>query len=329
MSSMTTQAESAGGVDRLGLLAFVGVVLFGGANSIGVKQTVQELAPFWGGALRFLAAGAILLAVAVLTQRPFPRGRSLTGAALYGAIGFAASFGFVYTALRDTPAATAQVLIALVPLITFGLAIAQGQEQFRVEGLIGGLVALAGIAIVFADQVSANVPVGSLVLVVLGAACIAESGVLIKWVPRSDPIATNGIAMTVGGALLLGASLVAGEPRALPVREATWLAVGYLVVFGSVVMFTLYLFTLERWTASAASYSTLLLPLVTVSLAAILTHEQVSPSFLAGGAVVLVGVYIGAFLKRPHRTSASSLPECLPIDACADAEPAPEGASAS
>ncbi|HYN68782.1 MAG TPA: EamA family transporter [Candidatus Eisenbacteria bacterium] len=310
---------AATGIDRLGLAAFVGVVLFGGANSIGVKQTVQELAPFWGGALRFVVAGVILLVIAALTRRSFPRGRSLTGAVLYGAIGFAASFGLAYTALRDTPAGTAQVLIALVPLLTFGLAILQRQERFRAEGLIGGLVALTGIAIVFVDQLGANVPIVSLIFLVLAAACIAESGVLIKWVPRSDPIATNGIAMTVGAALLLGASLVAGEPRVLPVREATWAAIGYLVVFGSVVMFTLYLFTLERWTASAASYSTLLLPLVTVSLAAILTQEQVSPSFLVGGAVVLVGVYIGAFLRRPHRSSASSMPECYPVDACGQA----------
>lgn len=326
--SVDATGTGARGVDRLGLAAFVGVVVLGGGNAIGVKQTVQELAPFWGGAFRFILAGAILLVIAVIAKRPFPRGRSLTGAALYGAVGFAASFGFAYTALRDTPAGTVQVLIALVPLITFGLAIAQRQERFRVEGLAGGMIALAGIAIVFADQVSANVPVLSLVLVVLAAVCIAESGVLIKWVPRSDPISTNGIAMAIGGALLLGASFVAGEPRVLPAQTATWAAIAYLVVLGSVVMFTLYLYTLERWTASAASYSTLLLPLVTVSLAAVLTHEQVTPSFLAGGLVVLIGVYVGAFLKRPHRTSASSLPECLPIDACAEALPVGERSAA-
>jgi hypothetical protein len=55
----------------------------------------------------------------------------------------------------------------------------------------------------------------------------------------------------------------------------------------------------------------------------LLLGESLSGSFLIGAAVVLVGVYVGAFLKiRPRRSSASSLPECLPIDACA--EPAPE-----
>jgi drug/metabolite transporter (DMT)-like permease len=322
----TGTSSSPLGLDRLGLAAFVGVVLFGGANAIAVKQTVHELAPFWGGGLRFVAAGAILLAIAVVSRRPFPRGRSLGGAVLYGFIGFSATFGFAYTALRDIPAGTAQVVIALVPLFTFLLAVIQRQERFRIEGLLGGAIAVAGIAIVFADQASAAVGVLPLVLVALAAVCNAEAGVLIKWVPRADPIATNGIAMAVGGVGLFVASLVTGEARSIPVQRETWIAIGYLVVLGSVVMFTLYLFTLERWTASAASYSTLLLPLVTVALASYLTHDQVSPSFLLGGVVVILGVYVGAFLRRPHRTSTP--PECLPIDACGEALPQPERAGA-
>jgi drug/metabolite transporter (DMT)-like permease len=309
--------------DRATLLAFLGVILFGGANAIGVRQTVHELAPFWGAAIRFVAAGLIMVAIVVATRRTFPSGRSLSGAVIYGAVGFAASYGFMYMGLRETPAGTAMVLVALTPLLTFGLAIAQRQESFRAPGLLGGLIALVGVAIVFADQVSANVPVASLVLILLGILCIAETGVIVKWIPRSDPFATNAVAMLTGAGILLVLSLAAGESRVLPTQTATWAAVGYLVIFGSVVMFALFLFTLERWTASAVSYMTLLLPLVTVPLAAVLTGERISPSFVAGGVVILVGVYAGAFLKiRPGRSSASGLPECLPVDACAEALPA-------
>lgn len=302
--------------DRTTLLAFLGVVVFGGANAIGVRQTVVELAPFWGASIRFIAAGLIMVAIVVATRRRFPRGRSLAGAAVYGAIGIGASYGFVYPALRDTPAGTAMVLVALAPLMTFGLAIAQRQERFRVQGLVGALIALVGVAIVFADQVSANVPIASLLLIVLGTACVAEAGVIGKWIPRSDPFSTNAIAMLTGAGLLLVLSLVAAEPWALPSQPATWVAVGYLVVFGSVVMFALYLFTLARWTASAVSYMTLLMPLVTVPLAAILTGERITPSLVAGGAVILAGVYVGAFLKvRRPRVATSSLPECFPTEA--------------
>lgn len=309
--------------DRVTLLAFLGLVLFGGGNAIAVKATVAELAPFWGAALRFILAGLLLTAIVVVARRPLPRGRSLTGAALYGVVGMAASFAFVYPALRDTPAGTAMVLLSLMPLMTFGLAIAQRQERFHAQGLLGALIALAGVAVVFADQVSAAVPLPSLVLILLGTAAVAEGGIIVKWIPRSDPFSTNAVAMVVGAVILLGLALAAGEPLVLPTQQATWAGVGYLVVIGSVVLFSLYVFTLDRWTASAVSYVTLLMPLVTLPAAAVLLGEQVTASFLVGGALVLAGVYVGAFLKvRPRRSSATSLPECLPIDAAAEPEPA-------
>ena len=305
------------------LMAFAAVVLLGGANAVAVKLTVDELAPFWGAALRFVAAGVLMLLVVAATRRPLPRGRSLAGAALYGAVGFSASYGLAYTGLRDVPAGTAMVLIALTPLFTFGLAIAHRQERFRIQGLLGALIAVVGIGLVFVDQLSAKVPLAPLLLVLVAAVAIAESAVIVKAIPRSDPLGTNAVAMLTGGGLLLAISLLTAETIGLPRQAETWAAVGYLVVFGSVVMFALFLFALQRWTASAVSYVTLLMPLVTVALAAVLTDERITPSFVIGGAVILGGVYVGAFMKgRPARSSASSLPECLPVDACAEAEPA-------
>lgn len=314
--------STAGRPDRATLLAFGGVVLCGGLNAIAVRQTVLELDPLWGAAIRFLAAGLIFVALTVARGRSFPRGRSLAGAALYGAIGFAAAFGLVYPALRNLQAGTASVVIALAPLATYGLAVAQRQERFRAEALIGALIALVGIAIVFADQLGAAVPLVPLALVVIGTLCLSEAGIVVKWIPRSDPIGTNAVAMLAAGLLLLAASLLAGESQAVPTQTRTWLAVSYITIFGSVIMFGLYLFGLQRWTASGMSYSTLLLPFVSVTVAGLLTGERISIAFVAGGLVMLVGVYIGAFSRlRPHRSTATSLPECLPIADCADPWP--------
>jgi drug/metabolite transporter (DMT)-like permease len=308
--------------DAATLAAFAGVVLTGGLNAIAVRQTVLELAPFWGAAMRFVAAGVIMAVLVLVLRRSFPRGRSLTGAMLYGAVGFGASYGFMYPGFRDVPAGTGMVLIALVPLMTFGLAIAHGQERFRLQGLIGALIALAGVGIVFAAQLSANVPLASLVVILLGTASIAESAVIAKMIPRSDPFGTNAVAMLTGAAILLIVAIVAGDPFVLPSQAPTWLAVGYLVIVGSVVMFALFLYALARWTASGMSYMTLLLPIVTILAAAVLTGEPITLPVIAGGAVILLGVYVGAFLKiRRGRSSASALPECFPIDACPEVVP--------
>jgi len=311
-------SQAPGGPGRATILAFAGVVLIGGMNAVAVRQSVLELAPLWAAALRFGVAGLILIAFVLGTRRPIPRGRGLWGAALYGAIGFAGAFGFISTGLQDVGAGPGSVLLAVVPLLTFGLAILQGQERFHVQGLAGALIALVGIAVVFADQMNQDVPLLALALILIGTACIAEAGVVLKWVPRGDPFATNAVAMLSAAGLLLVGSLVSGEPLAAP-------TVVHLATLGSVVMFGLYLFALSRWTASAVSYVTLLMPVVAITVATLATGERFSISYIVGGVVVGAGVYIGAFLRiRPHRTSATSLPECLPIDACA--EPAASGA---
>lgn len=310
--------------DRLTLGAFVAVAVIGGGNAIAVKQSVAELAPFWSAGARFLAAGLLLAGFVLLTRRAFPSGRSLAGAVAYGAIGFAGAFGFMYPALREVPAGTATVFLALVPLLTFGLAVVERQERFRLQGLIGALIAVAGVVIVFADQVSADVPVLSLVFAVTATLFIAQSSIVLKWIPRSDPFATNAVAMLGAGAVLLGLSLFGAEPWALPATVGTWAAMVYIVLAGSVLMFGLYLFAIRRWTASGVSYVTLLMPLVTVPLAALLLAESITPTFVVGGFVVLVGVYVGAFLTiRPRRSSATALPECLPIEECPEAPASP------
>lgn len=307
------EPHTAGRPDQATLLAFLGVALLGGLNTVAVRQAVQELDPLWGASSRFLAAGLILAVVMVLGRRTIPRGRSLGGAILYGLVGFAAFYALAYTALHDIPAGTAGVLLALSPLATFVLAIVHGQERFRPEGLVGSVVAIGGVAVVFIDQVGAEVPIVPLLLFIGAVVCLAESSVIAKALPHSDPISTNAVAMLVAGVVLLAITAVAGQRATLPTQAATWVAVAYVVVLGSVVLFALYLFAIRGWTASAVSYSTLLMPLVAVVAASILTGERFSPSFLVGGLLILAGVYVGAFHRRaPAPPTASPTPECLP-----------------
>ncbi len=303
--------------DASTLAAFLAVAVFGGINAIAVKLTVRELEPFWSAGSRFVIAGLLLGGFVMATRRAMPRGRSLGGAALYGAIAFSGSFGLIYPALREVPAATAMVFIALVPLETFALAILHKQERFRLQGLIGALISLAGVLLVVSDQVGAAVPIGWMVVILIGTLFIAEGSIVLKAIPRADPYATNGVAMLTGGAILVALSGVANEAWTLPTVPATWLAMAYLVVLGSIALFGLYLYALRRWTASAVSYTTLLMPLVTVPIGAVLLAEPVSIQFLLGAAIAATGIYVGAFLTvRPRRSTATGSPECLPIEEC-------------
>ena len=145
-------------------------------------------------------------------------------------------------------------------------------------------------------------PIFAIALLLVAAVCQAESVVIVKRLPPGDPVAANAIGMLLGGTLLIAVSLGAQEPLVLPTQSDTLLAMAYLIGPGSIGVFLLALYVLARWTASATSYAFLLFPLVAIVLGAVLFDEPVQPSFLLGGAVVLVGVYVGAIYRpRPSR----------------------------
>jgi drug/metabolite transporter (DMT)-like permease len=100
--------------------------------------------------------------------------------------------------------------------------------------------------------------------------------------------------MAAGVAVLIVASLLAGEHIALPQRMTTWLAIAYLVPFGSIAVFVLYIVLLQRWEASRAVYVDVVIPFVTVLLAVWLLDEQITSALVLGGLLILAGVYIGA-----------------------------------
>lgn len=280
--------------ERLTLIAFILSTVLGGNNAIAVRFSNLELPPFLGAGIRFAAAALILFLVVLVLRLPLPRGRSLAGALIFGALQFGISYALMYWSLLQVPPGLFQVILALVPLLTFLFAIVHRQETFQWRVMAGGLLAVGGIAIIFRDSLIDDVPVLSLLAVVLAAACIAESVVLFKTFPKTHPITTNAVAMATGAAVLFTVSLLNGEQPASPTMLSTWTALVYLILFGSVGTFVLALYVLTRWTASATSYSLVLMPIVTVLFASWLTDEKVTVALLTGGLFVLCGVYVGA-----------------------------------
>ena len=285
------------------LLAFVVFVLIAGANAVAVRYVLHEMGPFWAAAVRFAVAGAILVVVMVLTGRSLPTGDRLVGTVLFGVLGFGLAYTFLYQALVEANAGTTMLMLAVVPLLTVLLAAGQRVERLSWRTLAGALIAGAGILVVSADQISLDVPLVSLALLMLAAVCQAESGVVAKRWPPGDPVAANALGQLLGAAILAGVAVGTGERFVLPTRPDSWIAMAYLVLLGSIVLFLLVLFILARWTASATSYGFLLFPLVAIVLGALTLGEPVRPSFALGGIVVLLGVYVGA-LYRPGQLAA-------------------------
>lgn len=288
---------------RFTLIAFVVSTILGGNNAIAVRFSNVELPPFFGAAIRFAAASVLLFLIVLALRLPLPKGRSLAGALLFGGLQFGVSYALIYWSLLQVQAGLFQVVFAVVPILTFVFAMAHRQETFHWRILVGGLLAVGGVTVVFRDQLNANAHWLSLLAIVLAAACVAESVVLFKTFPKTHPITTNALAMAAGAAILFAMSWLWREAPRLPSLPATWIALLYLILLGSIGTFVLALYVLSHWTASATSYQLVLLPIVTVLFASWLAHETVTGAFLVGGMLVLAGVYVGAiappdFLKR-------------------------------
>jgi drug/metabolite transporter (DMT)-like permease len=284
--------------DRTALAAFVAMSVLAGGNAVAIRFSNRELDPLWGAGLRFALAAALLAALMAILRLAPPRGRALRGAVLYGVLAIGGAFALAYYGLVDIHAGLGQTLLAIVPLATLFLAVLQRQERLRPGAVVGGVVALAGIALMSNTTLDEGIPALSLLAVLGGALCFAQAAVLVRHFPPAHPVTMNAVGMATGAVLLLAGSLVARETIELPDRRETWLAIGYLVPVGSVVVFVLYLVVLRYWEASRAAYEFVLIPVFTVALSTWLDDEPLGFGLLLGGPLVLVGVYIGALRRR-------------------------------
>jgi drug/metabolite transporter (DMT)-like permease len=294
--------------DRPVLLAFIIFIIAAGGASVSIRITYEQLAPFWAATARFALAAFVFWGMVYFKKLPVPKGRALLGAMLFGALTVGFAFALIGWGLVATPASLYQILMAMVPLMTLFLSALHGVEAISGRGVFGSLLAVAGIAITVGGSSTSNISLPHIAAIILAAAFIAEGGVLIKKFPPNPPIVTNAVGMTVGAVILGFASLLSGEQWNLPTQANTLTAFLYLVIIVTIVAFLLYMFVLGKWTASGTSYGFVVIPLVTIVLAATLAGEEITINFLIGAGLVLAGVFVGALL--PSKTKSEELEEC-------------------
>jgi len=304
----TQNAAMAALPERNVLAAFFFFIVVAGGASVAVRITYGEMAPFWAATARFLLGALVFWGIIAVRKLPLPKGRALLGAVIFGSLTVGFSFLLVAWALVVIPASLYQILMAMVPLLTLFLSAIHGVESITWRGVFGAILAVAGIGIAVGGADSTSLSLPHIGAVIIAAAFNAEGGVMIKKFPPNPPVITNAIGMTIGAMILGVASIVSGEKWTLPTQTDTVIAFVYLVLFVTVVAFLLYMFVLGKWTASGTSYGFVIIPLITVVVAATIAGEEVTWNLLLGGAFVLAGVYVGALM--PSRDKPAEVEEC-------------------
>jgi drug/metabolite transporter (DMT)-like permease len=270
-----------------------------GSTYLAIRFSLETLPPLLSGGVRFVIAGLVMLLalVALRGRRAFAATRQqLTTAAISGVLLLAGGNGMVVIGEQRVPSGLAALIVASVPLWIVVLRTAL-RDRPGVVTASGVLVGLAGVALLFLPGGSGG-SVDTLYMGVIALAAVSWSiGSLLvtrRPVPQ-DPLLLSTVEMLAGGGVLLAVGLGRGELVGFSVADVSLrsgLALGYLIVFGSLLAFTAYVWLLGHAPVSLVSTYAYVNPAVAVLLGAALASERLTTATLVGGAVILAGVAI-------------------------------------
>ena len=274
--------------------------LIWGSTFLFISLGNDALAPVWAASLRLALAAVLLTLIARLLRHPFPRGPALRAALAYGFLQFGVNFPLLYWGEKTFPSGLTAVLYATIPLSTALITAALRMERLTPLKLAGAGVALAGVALLFSDQLGGRVSLAPGVALFTAATFAACSGVVLKRGPRQSPLWTNAVGALVGLAVCLLVSFAAAEPHAFPARFAAWFPVLYLTLAGSVGAFVLFAWLINHWPVTRVSFIGVVNPVVALLLGWLVRDEHLSLFSLGGSALVLVGVVFGLRGSAPQ-----------------------------
>jgi drug/metabolite transporter (DMT)-like permease len=303
-------------------LALVTVYLVWGSTYLAIRVVVESAPPLLAMAARFLVAGALLAGYLAFRHGPGALRvdrRQLGSAALVGGLLLFGNGG-VAVAERTVPSGLAALLVAAVPLWLVCLRTA-ARDRPRPASLAGTALGFAGMVVLaHPGGRPGDVPLGGLLTVLAGTLCWALGSFLAARLPMPrSPFTATAWEMLLGGALLLGAAAGIGELDGFAVSQvapAAWAWLAYLVVAGSLIAFTAYVWLLQNAPISLTATYAYVNPVVAVLLGALVLAEPVTAAILAGGAVVVAGVGVVVTVERPRRaTPAPQAPEPAAVPA--------------
>lgn len=306
------------------VLAFAAVYLIWGSTYLAIRLAIETLPPFLMAGVRFLVAGILLYAWARWRGAPRPARTHWLAAAAVGGLMLLGGNGGVVWAEQRVPSGLTAVLIATVPLWIALLEWVRGgvRPGGRVAG--GLMMGLAGIALLVGPGELAGAKgidlVGAAVLLVASLSWAIGSLYSRRARLPSSPLLATAMEMLAGGLLLLLAALVTGQVSAVNPSQISLqsvLALGYLIVFGSLVAFTAYVWLLRvTLPAHAATYA-YVNPVVAVLLGWALGGEPLTARTLLAAAVIVGAVVIiTSSQPRAGREEAAG-PEEMPLPASA------------
>ena len=269
-----------------------------GSTWLFIKLGLQDLPPISFAALRFIVASLILVVIVVVRRLPIPQKRNdwLT-IAVTGFLCFTVNYGLLFWGEEHVSSGLAAVLQATCPL--FGLLIAHRllpAEPMTPAKLGGVVLGLAGVAVIFSDQIQSQgtLAMWGSIAIVVGALAVALSNVLVKahgteW----DPAVLSAGQMIFGVVPLIVLGFVReGSPLHFHWTKLAVISLFYLAIVGSAIAFMLFYWLIRHMAVTNTMLISLITPVVAVLLGMGTIGENVSGRMILGGAGILGGIAV-------------------------------------
>jgi drug/metabolite transporter (DMT)-like permease len=300
-----------------GLVAWVSLLIVWvvwGSTYLAIRVGDETIPPLVLASARYLTAGVIMFPVALRQAgsaaraagapagRYRPRRAEWLGCAVVGILLLGAN-GAVCVGETTVPSGLTALLIATVPLWLLGLDAVLNHARLGLAPVTGLAVGLAGVGLLSGlGGGKGGVSVSGVVIILCAAAAWALGTIMARRVRTpASPALTSAMQLLTGGAVLLVLAAVTGEFgsfRLSAVAERSWVALGYLIVVGSIIAFSAYVIAVRMLpTATVATYA-YVNPVIAVLLGTFILNEPVTPGMLAGG-VLIVGAVVLVVRRSP------------------------------
>jgi drug/metabolite transporter (DMT)-like permease len=296
-STVTIPAEDKGSQSyRIRLfLSFFAIYILWGTTFLAIRIAVEELPPLFAAGARFFTAGILLYAFMRAKGQAAPTAKQWRSLTIMALLMFVAEYGPLFWAEKYVPSGVVSVFAATLPILTLIIEmLILRRQRMRPMLAIATILGFAGVAVLLIPGGKQHLALVPCLAILAGATTWSLGSVLTRSMnlPQSRPI-TAGAAMMLGGAMLLALSAGFGEMHPFP--HISLRAVGallYLIVFGSLLAFTAFVWLLAHMPATRVSSHAYVNPIVAVALGYFMAGEVITARILAGTALVLVSVFL-------------------------------------
>jgi drug/metabolite transporter (DMT)-like permease len=282
------------------LLAFAIIYFVWGSTFLGIRVGVREVPPFLFAGMRFFTAGVLLYVWMRAKGTPRPTHREWFSLLLLALLIFVMDYGLLFWAEQTVPSGIAAVMMATIPVF---MALAEiyllRTQRMSLRLALALLIGLAGVAVLVSRSASfGDAPIstsGAIALLVAAVSWSLAAALSRKLPLPESKVISSGSQMLAGGVLLIATAAMLGEFRRFHVAAVTpraWLALIYLIVAGSIIGFTAYVWLIHHESPTKVGTYAYVNPVVAVAIGYFLGGEALGARTIVGTLLILVSVVV-------------------------------------